>query len=137
MGGYGFPTSHFYDKKRHTGTIQTYKLHQKGENPLIEVGEQDITAHVDFTHLVKSQQAAGFSLFEFSPQHRYLTNHGKPWLLALEKSFNQTAVSKLKQFQTLTSPEMMGNKFHVLETVKGFTPSSPALTLNPEQVLEL
>lgn len=134
---YGFPRSHYYDPNRTEGTLQTYREHKRGTNPLESVGEQDITTHVDFTQLANTQIKYGFEVHDFTSQARYLTHHGKFWLLQLEQNFNTESLSAIQQFQTLTHPDFLGAKFHALETTKGFTISSPAITNQPKQVLEI
>ena len=134
---YGFPRSHFYDPSRIDGTLQTYYQHQKTNNPSRLIGEQDITAHVNFTQLASLFQHLGFKLFDFSPQHRYLTSHGKEWLIGLEKNFNAESVEFIKQFQTLTHPSMLGQHFHVLEMTKNSDLVALPTTPRPNEVLEL
>lgn len=134
---YGFPRSHFYDPKRSEGTLQTYQNHQRGIDPLESVGEQDITTHVDFTQLANAQISHGFQVHDFTAQARFLTHHGKPWLLQLEQHFTPQSLPAIQQFQTLTHPDFLGAKFHVLETTKGFSPSTPPITNLPLEVLEI
>ena len=134
---YGFPRSHFYDPKRSEGTLQTYQNHQRGTDPLEAVGRQDITTHVDFTQLANAQIKHGFQVHDFTAQARFLTHHGKAWLLQLEQHFTPQSLPSVQQFQTLTHPDFLGSKFHVLETAKGFLPSSPPITNGPLEVLEI
>lgn len=42
--------------------------HQSHPNPLLHPGEQDITAHVDFTHVAEAGQQAGFHVAGFTNQ---------------------------------------------------------------------
>jgi len=134
---YGFPFSHYYHKTRTEGTLQTYRNHQADDKPLVSPGTRDITAHVDFTQLTELSIKAGWSLHDFSPQHRYLTHHGKNWLLSLEGSPTPESIQQLKQFQTLTHPGMMGQQFHMLEMTRGKITLAPPATEAPEEVLEL
>ncbi len=113
---YGYTRANFYHPSRTTGTLRTYKNHQAGEDPLSHIGEQDITAHVDFTQLAQAYSAAGFHMLDFSQQARYLTKHGSVWLLHLEENPNSKTASHIRQFQTLIHPSMLGSRFFVLET---------------------
>ncbi|MEC8461143.1 MAG: SAM-dependent methyltransferase [Pseudomonadota bacterium] len=51
---YGYSRSEYYHPKRPQGTLTCYRQHQQHHNPLINVGNQDISAHVDFTLLAES-----------------------------------------------------------------------------------
>ncbi|WP_392481931.1 class I SAM-dependent methyltransferase [Nostoc sp. C110] len=48
---YGYPASRYYNPRRSQGTLQCYYQHRFHDNPYINIGRQDITAHVDFTAL--------------------------------------------------------------------------------------
>ncbi|MDZ8088740.1 MAG: class I SAM-dependent methyltransferase [Nostoc sp. DedQUE12b] len=48
---YGYPASRYYNPRRSQGTLQCYYHHRFHDNPYINIGRQDITAHVDFTAL--------------------------------------------------------------------------------------
>lgn len=48
---YGYPASRYYSPVRSQGTLQCYYQHHRHDNPYINIGRQDITAHVDFTAL--------------------------------------------------------------------------------------
>ncbi|MES2310033.1 MAG: SAM-dependent methyltransferase, partial [Verrucomicrobiota bacterium] len=67
---YGYPESQYYMKERTCGTLQTYRLHEKSDDPLVDVGEQDITAHVNFTMLYQSALHQGANLIGCTDQGR-------------------------------------------------------------------
>ncbi|MEW6214249.1 MAG: SAM-dependent methyltransferase, partial [Nitrospirota bacterium] len=46
---YGYPAWDYYSEDRNRGTLLCYYRHQVNENPYINIGEQDITAHVNFS----------------------------------------------------------------------------------------
>lgn len=48
---YGYPATRYYSLGRRQGTLQCYYRHMHHDNPYINIGQQDITAHVDFTAL--------------------------------------------------------------------------------------
>ncbi|MEH2177045.1 class I SAM-dependent methyltransferase [Nostoc sp.] len=48
---YGYPARRYYNPRRSQGTLQCYYHHRFHDNPYINIGRQDITAHVDFTAL--------------------------------------------------------------------------------------
>ena len=48
---YGHARSDPYPPHRTDGTLRTHRSHTAGNNPLLHIGAQDITAHVDFAAL--------------------------------------------------------------------------------------
>jgi SAM-dependent MidA family methyltransferase len=58
---YGYPAADLYAPHRRHGTLLTYRGHTLGSDPLRQVGEQDITAHVDFTSLARAGERAGLT----------------------------------------------------------------------------
>ncbi|WP_414530326.1 class I SAM-dependent methyltransferase [Nodularia chucula] len=50
---YGYPAHRYYNPRRSHGTLQCYFNHRYHDNPYVNIGKQDITAHVDFTALEK------------------------------------------------------------------------------------
>lgn len=125
---YGHNHSSYYSSERNTGTLQTFHEHTKGDNPLQHLGEQDITAHVDFTQLAKAYEMAKLEPCYFDTQSRYLTEHASNWFQQIENSGQAPPAKLIRQFQTLTHPAMMGRQFHVLECVKNGEPQQTART---------
>jgi SAM-dependent MidA family methyltransferase len=48
---YGYPASKYYHPQRSQGTLKCYYQHRHHHNPYVNLGQQDITTHVDFTAL--------------------------------------------------------------------------------------
>ena len=48
---YGYSASKYYHPQRSQGTLKCYYQHRHHDNPYVNLGEQDITSHVDFTAL--------------------------------------------------------------------------------------
>ncbi|MFH1141692.1 MAG: SAM-dependent methyltransferase [Chloroflexota bacterium] len=46
---YGYEAQELYSRQRFPGTLRCYYRHTLASSPYVRVGEQDITAHVDFT----------------------------------------------------------------------------------------
>lgn len=112
---YGYTHSAFYAPQRTTGTLRTFHQHKAGENPLDHIGQQDITAHVDFTQLATHLINAGFTISDFTQQATYLTKQATPWLTSLNSPPTTEQTKLIRQFQTLTHPTMLGKQFLVLE----------------------
>ena len=109
---YGFATPDYYHPDRTSGTLRTFSKHQADENPLIDPGNIDITAHVDFTAAAKAATALGCRPISLKSQASFLTALARDWLISLE---GNPDASGLRQFQSLTHPAQLGGKFHILE----------------------
>ena len=48
---YGYDATKYYYPRRNEGTLQCYYQHRRHNNPYVNLGEQDITSHVNFTAL--------------------------------------------------------------------------------------
>ncbi|MBR8827215.1 MAG: class I SAM-dependent methyltransferase [Gomphosphaeria aponina SAG 52.96 = DSM 107014] len=48
---YGYSAQNYYHPQRYQGTLQCYYHHRCHNNPYVNIGEQDITTHADFTAL--------------------------------------------------------------------------------------
>ena len=103
---YGFTHKEYYHPQRHMGTLMCHHLHQAHPDPLINVGQQDITAHVDFTHVAMSAYASNFSILGFKTQAAFLIECG---LFDLAQKLNTQASAKI-----LTSPNEMGERFKAI-----------------------
>jgi SAM-dependent MidA family methyltransferase len=113
---YGLTADQYFAETRHTGTLQCYHQHRVHEDPLSFPGENDLTAHVNFTDLIIEAQNAGLEYGGLTDQSRFLTQAGKTWLLSLDGHIpGKKEAARLRQFQTLTHPAMMGRTFQVAE----------------------
>ena len=60
---YGYERPKIHDRERFPhGTLKTYREHQVGEDPFLHIGDQDITAHLDFTAIISWAEEAGLKL---------------------------------------------------------------------------
>jgi SAM-dependent MidA family methyltransferase len=73
---YGYPAQELYTQRRKQGTLLCYHRHRTEENPYRRLGLQDITAHVDFTTLVKCGEDLGLQNVWFGEQYRFLLSAG-------------------------------------------------------------
>jgi len=117
---YGYEREDYYAPTRRTGTLRCYDAHRASEDPFAATGEQDITAHVDFTRVGEAASLAGVRRARFTDQHHFLIEAARPWLLSIEGEAPDGATAKrLRQFQTLTHPSLMGQQFKVMELRRG------------------
>lgn len=73
---YGDKARTLYTRYRHHGTLACYYRHQLTERPLVRPGEQDITAHVNFSALINEGRRHGLRLQQFTTQRQWLTDLG-------------------------------------------------------------
>lgn len=73
---YGEKARDLYTRERRRGTLLCYHQHQANERPLALPGEQDITAHVDFSALIAQGRALGLRLHGYTTQRQWLENCG-------------------------------------------------------------
>lgn len=111
---YGFPRHEYYHPERNQGTVMCHYQHRAHANPLIHLGEQDITAHVDFTHVAEAGDSAGFHVAGYTNQAAFLLANGLLSLLSDRPNDNasQQAVKQLIQ------PHEMGELFKVMALTK-------------------
>ncbi|HLY30811.1 MAG TPA: class I SAM-dependent methyltransferase, partial [Ktedonobacterales bacterium] len=73
---YGEAARRLYSRDRRHGTLIAYRQHRVVEQPLALPGQQDLTAHVNFSALVKPGRAEGLRLVELCTQAHLLTRLG-------------------------------------------------------------
>ncbi|MBA2648679.1 MAG: SAM-dependent methyltransferase [Legionella sp.] len=113
---YGFPRHEYYHPDRNQGTLMCHYKHQAHTNFLQHVGEQDITAHVDFTHVAEAAFKVGFHVAGFTNQASFLLSNGL--LNFLNPS--QMEVKAKQAIKKLTHPSEMGELFKVMALSKEF-----------------
>ncbi|MDJ0734833.1 MAG: class I SAM-dependent methyltransferase [Nostocaceae cyanobacterium] len=120
---YGYPASRYYNPRRSQGTLQCYWQHQRHNDPYINIGQQDITAHVDFTALEKWGDRWGLTKVGFTQQALFLMALGLGDRIAA-LSHTQTSVSQLlhrrDRLHQLLDPLGLGG-FGVLVQSQGLT----------------
>jgi SAM-dependent MidA family methyltransferase len=69
---YGYSSADLYQEKRRMGTLMCYHRHSLNDNPYQHIGEQDITAHVNFSALARWGKQFGLETLGFTSQLRFL-----------------------------------------------------------------
>ncbi|MBK4729095.1 class I SAM-dependent methyltransferase [Oxynema sp. CENA135] len=119
---YGYPASRYYAPARDRGTLQCYYRHSHHDNPYLYLGQQDITAHVDFTTLEQRGQARGLETLGWTQQGLFLMALG--WgdrLAALSRGENldiSTVLQRREVLHRAIDPLGLGG-FGVLVQCKG------------------
>lgn len=110
---YGFPDDTALRPEHPQGTLRAYRAHRVSGEVLVDPGEQDLTAQVDFAAVEAIGDSAGLRTLVREPQRRWLTRLFEATLKA-EAGFPRWDTSRVRQFQTLTHPEHLGRRFQVL-----------------------
>lgn len=73
---YGYAASELYRGHRLGGTVRGYFEHTVTDDPFLRVGEQDLTAHVDFTSLRRAGESVGMTFVGLTTQGALLSSLG-------------------------------------------------------------
>lgn len=121
---YGYDARDYYREERDRGTLLCYFRHQIRENPYDNVGEQDITAHVNFSDIMKKGQDAGLQTLGYCAQGTYLVSMGLDEII-IEK-YNPEVIEPDENYQFemakikgLITPGGMGESHKVMIQYKG------------------
>ena len=107
---------------RHRGTIAAYRQHSMSANPYEAPGEQDITAHVNFTALGAAAEERGMQVQPLHTQSQFLLGIGEHNQFAdafEECRLPQEHAKVALQLKHLITPAGMGESFHVLVASRG------------------
>ncbi|MDI9336024.1 MAG: SAM-dependent methyltransferase [Gammaproteobacteria bacterium] len=73
---YGFPHHEYYHPQRIGGTLMCHQTHLADTNPLVDIGDKDITSHIDFSRLAQYALDQGLDLLGYTSQGHFLINSG-------------------------------------------------------------
>ena len=111
---YGYERHEYFAPHHRDGTLLCYHQHTKSANPYANLGEQDITAHVEFTSLIEHGQKLGLEPVTFTDQAHYLLQIGESEIAEIvERTAGQPSKERPAIHQ-LIHPELMGRVFRVL-----------------------
>ncbi len=121
---YGSLAPELYSPQRRKGTFRCFYRHELSSDPYMRVGEQDITADVNFSELMRVGDTLGLATAKYTTQGQFLVDWG---ILEIFKTYDkpQNQGDRLAA-KTLFMPEFMGRKFKVLLQSKGFSPEELA-----------
>ncbi len=116
---YGYEAGLLYHPERRDGTLLCYFRHSTSTNPYERIGCQDITAHVNFTALLKKGESLGFVKIGYTEQYKFLAALGLLHDLEdLEENQHKFSVPEFLKhklaMKTLLFPGGMGTLFKVL-----------------------
>ena len=108
---YGFPEHEYYHPQRSMGTVMCHRGHRVDADPLQDVGEKDITAHVNFSAIALAGQDAGFQVLGYTSQARFLLNCG------VLDGTDEVSLAERAMLQKLVNEHEMGELFKVIAFV--------------------
>jgi SAM-dependent MidA family methyltransferase len=118
---YGYPSSGLYCKEKSCGTIVCYNKHTINENPYIDIGNQDITSHINFSALCHWGLKNGLACCGLTNQANFLLALGFKKYLRESVTQDQDPIRAIRKEVFLTHILLidMGMKFKVLIQHKG------------------
>lgn len=128
---YGYRADKYYHPQRTAGTLQCYYRHQRHHDPYLNVGHQDITAHVDFTALERQGQLSGLEKLGFTQQGLFLMALGlgdRLQALSTAKMGIEQLLQRRDALHQLIDPMGLGG-FGVLVQTLGLSEAEKARSL--------
>lgn len=110
---YGFPEAEYYHPQREGGTLMCHRAHRADADPLADLGDKDITAHVNFSAIALAGQDAGLQVLGYTSQARFLLNCGIADAMARADLRTRTMA------QRLVHEHEMGELFKVIGFAAG------------------
>ena len=127
---YGHEAAELYNHRHMRGTLLAYQQHRASEVFFAAPGEQDLTAHVNFTALDLAGGQVGLARAGFVSQSHFLLALGRANDFADLYDDGQSETDRLRArllLKNLIHPEGLGETFRVLLQHKSF-PTPPRLT---------
>ena len=112
---YGLHAEQFLSPERSNGTLRAYHRHRLNTDVLAMPGEQDLTAHVNFTTLERVGEDVGLTNEGLVSQAQFLSRIAE----TMWGTGGTPSASQVRQFHTLTHPEHLGRSFKVLVQSRG------------------
>lgn len=111
---YGYERHEYFAPHHRDGTLLCYHRHAKSANPYANIGEQDITAHVEFTSFIEHGKKLGLEPVVFTDQSHYLLQIGESEIAEIVERTAGKPSKERAAIHQLIHPEMMGRAFKVL-----------------------
>jgi SAM-dependent MidA family methyltransferase len=110
---YGLEAEQLLAPQRAEGTLRSYKDHRLVPDVLNNPGEQDITAHINFSQLRLAGESFGLRTEPLLSQERFLGQIVRQ-SMSEGANFGEWNSKRVQQLQILTHPEHLGRPFQVL-----------------------
>jgi len=111
---YGHERKDYFAPHRRDGTLLCYHGHTQNANPFERIGEQDITAHVEFSSLMEHGERSGLETVLFCDQTRFILDAGHEVIESIASRNAGQWSPERNQLHQLMHPSMMGRAFKVM-----------------------
>lgn len=108
---YGFTAEEHFALEREQGTLRRYHKHRMDDALLEDLGDADLTSHVDFSRVSELAISLGFQVEPLIDQGRFLT---RLFIDAFKRHGMAPDAATQRQFHTLSHPGHMGRSFQAL-----------------------
>lgn len=117
---YGGTFAELMREDRHKGTLRGYMDHQLVSPLLGTIGDMDLTAHVNFEHLIYWGKEAGLHHVSYQTQAEFLLEQGiLTFLPPPSRNPFSNSEKERRAIQQLIHPDWMGEAFYVCIQQKG------------------
>lgn len=126
---YGYSADRYYNPIRSEGTLQCYYQHSYHNDPYINIGNQDLTAHVDFTAIQTYGENLGLNTIGITQQGMFLMALGLVDRIAEISHSNKdikSLIIRRQNLHQLIDPMGLG-KFLILLQSKALTATELAI----------
>jgi SAM-dependent MidA family methyltransferase len=125
---YGHPATELYGPRRLAGSLVAYVNHRAHDDPFLNIGRQDLTAHVDLSAVERAARAAGLDHLGTTTQAEFLVGLGLEELLREAQADPAAGLEDLLALRAavgrLLDPAATG-RFAVLAFGRGLPPDPP------------
>ena len=130
---YGYPAGELYSSQRFEGTLKGYSRHNVTDDPYLRVGNQDLTAHVNFTAISRAAQEGGMTELGLTTQAYFLAGLSiEQVLLEMQSEVDaQSYITARHAVMHLIDPRGLG-RFRVLLLGKSVQAQPPLSGLSFE-----
>ena len=116
---YGHPEEEYYSEDRNRGTLLCYHNHEFNEDPYKNIGDQDITSHVNFSSVKRWGEEAGLRALGYCSQGSFLLAMGIDQEIAKLAGTSDDYLFEVSRIKKLFLPQGMGESHRVLIQYRG------------------
>ncbi|MEC8996486.1 MAG: SAM-dependent methyltransferase [Pseudomonadota bacterium] len=115
---YGYNSKEYFLDDRMEGTLVCIHNHQPNFDPLINIGSQDISSFVNFSHISNLAVKNGLTVDGYLPQSSLLLNLGILEIFETKDYRADKKVDELNKLKNILLPNTMGEIFKTLVLTK-------------------
>jgi len=111
---YGYNSKEYFLEDRNKGTLVCVHNHQPNFDPMINIGKQDLSSFVNFSHLNNICLSTKIDVIGYLIQSNFLINLGILDLFQSKKMSENEKLDELNRLKNILLPNTMGEIFKVL-----------------------